>query len=319
MKIKAFILSCALLLTAGCNTTLPISNPPAKESGMIIVTDSAGQSTAVQSSPQTVLALSSSIAEIWLLAGGRLAGVTSDAIGERGIDLPDDVIILGTVKDPSLESILALQSDLVLLSQDIGSHMDISETLRQVGIPNYIAKIETIDEYLKTLEDFTQITGDAESFIQNGGRVKMEVKSLLSQLGEEERERNVTALFLRAYSTGVKAKAREHTVCTILEDIGVENIAARDGFPLEELSLEAILEADPDYIFVVPMGDEAAANASLEASLLSNPAFASLTAMQNGNFIMLPKDLYHYKPNNRWGEAYENIIRIVYPQVFAEN
>lgn len=109
-----------------------------------------------------------------------------------------------------------------------------------------MAKVETLEEYLKTLEDFTQITKDAESFERSGERIKLEVESLLGRLNEEKQEQRVTALFLRAYSTGVKVKAREHTVCTILEDIGVENIAARDGFPLEELSMEAILEADPD-------------------------------------------------------------------------
>lgn len=115
MRIKAFILSCALLLTAGCNNALPAFDQAAEGSGVIIVTDSIRQTVEVQPAPQTVLALSSSIAEIWLLAGGQLAGVTSDATGERELGLPDNIAILGTVKDPSMESILALTPDLVLL------------------------------------------------------------------------------------------------------------------------------------------------------------------------------------------------------------
>lgn len=266
--------------------------------------------------PQTVLALSSSIGEMWLLAGGELAGVTSDAVGERPLDLPEDIAILGSIKDPSLETIFSLQPDLVLLSPDISSHVSIADTLQDAGISAYMAKVETLDEYLATLEYFSKLTGDSDSYEKNGENVKAEVEVLLAQLDQMDRNSQKTALFLRAYSTGVKAKAREHTVCTILEDIGIENIAAKEGFPLEDLSMEAIVEADPDYILVVAMGDEESARAAMESSLLSNPAFKNLSAVQNDRLIFLSKDLYHYKPNHRWGEAYETLLEIFYPQTF---
>ena len=52
---------------------------------------------------------------------------------------------------------------------------------------------------------------------------------------------------------------------------------------LEELSLEAILAADPDYIFVVLQGsDSTDAQETLEKALLSNPAWGSLKAVQEG-------------------------------------
>lgn len=52
--------------------------------------------------------------------------------------------------------------------------------------------------------------------------------------------------------------------------------------------------------------------ASLDELLLSNPAWASLTAVQEGHFHLLPKDLFHLKPNARWGESYEILADYLY-------
>ena len=51
--------------------------------------------------------------------------------------------------------------------------------------------------------------------------------------------------------------------------------------------MENIIEADPDYIFVIPMGnDDAAAEKNLKENVESNPAWSSLTAVQNNHYIL---------------------------------
>ena len=59
--------------------------------------------------------------------------------------------------------------------------------------------------------------------------------------------------------------------------------------------------------------DASAAQASLEAALLSNPAWGTLRAVREGRFYTLDHKLYNLKPNARWGEAYENLADILYP------
>ena len=54
-----------------------------------------------------------SFAEAWLLAGGELVGVTQDALEERDLGLPEDIAVVGTVKEPNAEEIIALEPDLV--------------------------------------------------------------------------------------------------------------------------------------------------------------------------------------------------------------
>ena len=52
---------------------------------------------------------------------------------------------------------------------------------------------------------------------------------------------------------------------------------------------------------------------TLEKTLLTNPAWQSLRAVQEGNFHTLEHSLYNLKPNARWGEAYEKLADILYP------
>ena len=83
-----------------------------------------------------------------------------------------------------------------------------------------------------------------------------------------------------------------------------------------QFTIEEIIEEDPEYIFVTTMGNEEKALKALEDDIGSNPAWNSLYAVKNNKFIVLPKDLFHYKPNARWAESYEYLARILYPEVF---
>jgi iron complex transport system substrate-binding protein len=67
--------------------------------------------------PQRVVSLVGSYAETWILAGGDLVGVTNDVISERKMDLHDETKIVGTIKDPNLEEIIALSPDFVYFLQ----------------------------------------------------------------------------------------------------------------------------------------------------------------------------------------------------------
>ena len=86
------------------------------------------------------------------------------------------------------------------------------------------------------------------------------------------------------------------------------------------MSLEAIIAADPDYIFLTIMGTSDEKALSYMASHFeSNPAWNGLTAVKEGRYMLLPKDLFHYKPNARWGESYAYLADILYPELNDEN
>ena len=93
----------------------------------------------------------------------------------------------------------------------------------------------------------------------------------------------------------------------MLTELGCENIADASSQLSESLNMEYILTEDPDAIFFSLMGDADAALANVN-DLLSQPAWQQLRAVREGNVHILPKELFHFKPNARWAEAYAYLI-----------
>ena len=118
-------------------------------------------------------------------------------------------------------------------------------------------------------------------------------------------------LILRTSSSKVKALDSSFMVGGMLEEFGCINIADSENGILSDLSIEAIVAEDPDYIFVTCMGDLEEGQAQLEASLTSNPIWNTLQAVQNGRVFFLDKELFHNKPNARWGESYEILAELL--------
>ena len=269
--------------------------------------DSRGAEIAVQA-PQRVVCLYGSYAEAWTLAGGTLCGVTDDAVSERGMTC--DAQIIGTTKSPNLELILALDPDLVILSGDIAAQVSAAQTLEAAGVPCAAFRVDTVQEYAQMMDVFTQLTGRRDLYDAQIPPMLAQIDAIITGAKAHEAP---TVLLLRAYSTGVKAKGADNLAGVMLEDLSCDNLAERVPSMLEELTLESIVAADPDCIFISIMGsDEDAALAALDASWGQSPAWQALRAVSAGRVYVLPKDLFHYKPNARWGESYAYLSNLLF-------
>ena len=260
--------------------------------------------------PKRVAALLGSYAETWLLAGGEVAAVTQDAYDERGLELPEDTVNLGTNQQPDLEALLAAEPDLVLLTPDLDGQMGLKDSLAAAGIPAAWFKVETFDDYLNMLKICTDLTGRSDLYQKNGLDIQSGIDAAIASVPEGE---DPTVLLLRAYSSGVRAKNSDNIAGAMLKDLGAVNIADSNSGLLEDLQMESILAADPEFIFVTTMGaSQEAALKSLDELLHSDPAWQTLTAVKEGRVEVLPKDLFHYKPNARWGESYQMLAELMY-------
>lgn len=300
-KLIIFIITAALLLT-GCAKT-------DGGSAVYTFTDSQDRTVEVKSFEKTAV-LSGSLAEVWQLAGGELFGITNDAYDGHTLDIPEDVKNYGDVKNPSVEGLIADGVDFVILSGTIANQVKLEETLNSSGITAAYFDVENFEDYLSMLKICTDITGRSDLYAENGEAVRERVEQSVERAKDKEHPK---VLLLRSYSTGIKAKGSDNMTGQMLADLGCENIADSESSLLEELSLEAIVRADPDFVFITTMGgDTEAAIAQYEETLGSNPAWQELTAVKDGRVHVLPKDMFHYKPNNRWGEAYEYLEEILY-------
>ena len=320
MRRLFIVLAAAMILLSACapgggeaSTSAPTTSSAGAEQsaqGTCTFTDSLGNTVELEQPPKRVAALLGSYAETWLLAGGEVVAVTQDAYDERGLELPEDTVNLGANQQPDLEALFAAEPDLVLLTPDLDGQMGLRDSLEAAGIPAAWFKVETFDDYLNMLKICTVLTGRSDLYQKNGLDIQSEIDAAIASVPEGEAP---TVLLLRAYSSGVRAKNSDNIAGAILKDLGAANIADSDSGLLEDLQMESILAADPEFIFVTTMGaSQEAALESLDELLHSDPAWQTLTAVKEDRVEVLPKDLFHYKPNARWGESYQMLAELMY-------
>lgn len=298
----------AILLVA-CTKTEAQGQAQELSASAITFTDSLGREVTVDN-PQKVAVLMGSYVDVWQLAGGTASAVTQDAYSERDLNLPADTIHVGDLKAPNVEKMIESSIDFAILSAKTQEHVDLMATLEKVGIPSAYFTVDYFDEYLNMLKICTDITGNKDLYAQNGTDIQQQIADAIAL---SEGWDSPSILFVRAFSSGARSKGSDNMTGAMLKDLGATNIADIDGAILENLSIENIIKDDPEYIFVVTMGASSEkAIKKLNENLTSNPAWAELQAVKNGNYIILPKDLFHYKPNARWGESYEMLAKILY-------
>mgnify|MGYP000906023612 CR=1 FL=1 len=295
----------AIAMLAGCSSEKPGN---AREAGGVEFTDALEHEIAV-SGYDKVIAATSSFAQVWQLAGGKLIGATTDAF-EDGLITTGEATDVGGAHNPSLEQMIALSPDLVILSADLPGHVKLYEQLNAAGITAAYFSVEVFEDYLSMLKICTDITGRADLYKQNGESIRERIDEIITRTKDKPSPK---VLLLRASSGKVEARNSETMAGKMLRDMGCVNIADSETGLLENLSMEVIIKEDPDYIFVTIMGDsEEKAQEALRGALLQNPAWAGLTAVKNNRYITLPKDLFHQKPNNRWAESYELLWKTLY-------
>ncbi len=276
-------------------------------------TDALGQEITVNN-PQRVVSLMGSFSEIWVLAGGAdtLVGTSFDTVDNRDLGLPEDIANVGTYQDPNIEEILALNPDLVLLSSETtrtDSHVALKDALSSAGITAAYFSVTHFEDYLNMLKICTDITGDSEAYQTNGIAVQEEIEQIIA---DNKLETAPDVLLMITFSGGIRAQSSDTMTGKMLADLGCHNILDDNPSMLQDFSVENIIETDPDYIFVIPMGnDDALAQKNLKENVESNPAWSSLTAVANDHYILLPKDKFLYKPNANWAESYAWLVDVL--------
>ena len=305
-KILIFVL-CILLLT-GCAVPEPAGEG-------YTFTDDTGAEITVPEKPEKTAVLLSSLADLWITAGGTVDITVGESVERGFVDASVILVDDGAGKTVNLEALIAAQPDFVLYSADLAGQLECADALRAAGIPAAGFAVETFDDYLRVLKICTDILDAPERYAQYGTALQSEIDAMTAIARAQENQPDI--LFVRVGSSAryTKAKTAEnHFVCGMLKDLGTFNIAEKAPVLLDGLSTEEILLSDPDFILFTTMGDESAGAAYMD-SLISDPVWQTLTAVKTGNVHQLPKELFQYKPNARWGEAYAYLIELLYGDI----
>lgn len=307
---KRVISLCLLLalLLCGCSA-------PAEENGAegYTFTDDLDRTVTVTST-ERVAALLGSYADIWLLAGGTVCAAADDAWDDFDLPLSEDTVNLGGTKDLSLEALLASAPTFVLASTNTPQHLEWESALQGAGITVAYFDVSSFDDYLRMLKTCTELTGNEESYARYGESVAAVVEEVTSHSRAAMAEDAATVLVLRASASSIRAKNSEGNVLgELLCDMGCINIADSDSNLLENLSVESIYLQDPDHIFIVQVGDDAAGmKENINRFFAENPLWLELDAVKNDKVHYMDKRLFNLKPNAYWGESYIQLEEILF-------
>lgn len=280
----------------------------AEKSKAYTFTDDLGRKVTVKSHKR-VVACMGSFADAWQLAGGTLVGASDDAFGHYAVD-SSKVSGVGRSTSLNLESIIALKPDFVIMTGiSDGKHAtgvsqaDAESALKEAGIPVAFFKVTTFADYKRMMGTFCAITGRDDLYKKNVTKVGEKIKSAVSRYSVASKSPSV--LVVSAFSKGLVVQNSSGMAGAIVKDLGAVNVADEHPSLLSDFSLEAAVEANPDYVLVLAASDDTAtAQEYYDQVAGSNSAWQGMDAVKEGRVTMLDAAHFLYKPNADWAESY---------------
>ena len=211
--------------------------------------DDRGVTVRLAASPRRIVSLAPSLTEIVFLVGreGSLAGVT------RYCNFPPAAATLpniGGVSDPDVERIVALSPDLVLCTTD-GNPREKVRALEEMGIPCFAVAPQNLDAVFTAIERVGALLGAADRGIAEAAALRRRAQRVRAATrGTDAASPNV----LFVVSTAPVIAAGSGTFMDELVRLaGGRNVAARIAGRYPRLSVEDLVAARPDVVFVAGM------------------------------------------------------------------
>lgn len=287
-----------------------------QSSEYLTVKDSMGRTVTLLRKPERIVLLSTSFVDLLYNVEGKAVGRPSsktDSIPSSAVNVAE----VGFVYNVNLEKVTALQPDLVIGVQ--GMHEKFVPVLESSHIPIIILRYKTLEDTIQTIRLMGSIAGTQIKADQIVEGMQARIQNIVDKL---QPDKKIKIAILHATAKSVTVELDTTIAGSIAKKIGLVNIAAgsvpinadNDAVPY---SMEKLVEADPDIMFVVTMGDKADIEKRMKADVESNPAWESLRAVQQQKVHFLPSELFLLNPGLKMPEAVEYMAKIAYPEVYG--
>ena len=241
-------------------------------------------------SPQRIISLSPATTEILfaLGAGEQVVGVTSFCDHPAAAK---EKTKIGGMSNPSLEAIISLRPDIVVLTTD-GNPQEIDARLRALGIRTYVWTERTLAE----LSPGIRRLGAALAMPAQGERLAGEIDRALRTHGSEGREQGrgagrKKALYI-VWPEPMLVAGPGSAIADALDLLGIENIAARAQTSYPRYSIEEVIRAAPEVLFI-------GKGSGMDMRSVSDGVLkklASVPAVKNGKVCYVGDGLYRLAP-----------------------
>ncbi|MEG0847569.1 MAG: ABC transporter substrate-binding protein [Niameybacter sp.] len=314
--LQALIIASCMSIV-GCSSPQPtpekvlISEEAAPESSEVAkdvaypvsIVDSTGTTITLNEEPQKIVSLAPSTTEIL----GAL-GISDKVVGRtKYCNYPEtiqDATDVGGTSNPNVETIVALQPDLVVASTHVSD--EVIAKLREINIPvAFLNEQENFEGTYSAIENIGLLVGCTEEakIVVEGMRTQIEetIKKV-NALNKEEKPRVYYAVW---YGDSDSTAGGDTFIGEMIRLAGGENIAQDvEGW---SISKEKIVEGNPEMI-IVPAGN------GIKEGMETTDFYKDLTAVQEGHIYEINQDMIS-RQGPRLAEAFVALAKIINPEM----
>jgi iron complex transport system substrate-binding protein len=268
----------------------------------VTVKDDAGRQVTFARAPQRIVSIAPSNTEILFALGLGDRVVAVDQFSNYPPEAKQKAQ-LGSYIKPNLEALVAATPDLVLASE-VHTKVVLPE-LEARKLVTVVVDPKNVDEVFDRILLVGKVTGQNAQAEKLVGDLKERAASATAKVRDAPKTRVFFELSPELYTAGPGTFVHD-----LIERAGGQNIAADAGQPWPQLSLEAIVQRDPE---VVLLADEVAGE-NLE-KVRSRPAWDKVSAVKNGRVVVIDPDLAN-RPGPRVVDGLEAIAKALHPDRF---
>ena len=276
-----------MLLLGGCGTKEAL--PGAR--------DDFDQPIPAITSAQRIVSLGPSSTEILhaLGVGERLVGRSR---WDRWPDAVTTVPEAGDAIRPSIERILALRPDLVILYAAIDNR-SAADALARSGIPVVSLRIDRIEQYLRAVALLGTLAGAPQRADSIVGGLRAELDAVRRRTAGASRP----SVFIPAWEQPLMTLGSGSFLSELLEIAGATNVYGERTEPSLTVSMEDVVRRDPDVVLTGPVS---------AARIRQDPAWRVLRAVREGRIVVYDTTLVS-QPSTRLGQAARALAALLHP------
>jgi iron complex transport system substrate-binding protein len=243
----------------------------------------------IPAEPERVVVLDTGELDSALALGVVPVGAVTTDVSEEFLSyLAEDaegIEVVGTIAEPNLEEIAALEPDLIL--SNTVRHEDLYDQLSQIAPTVFAADLgDTWKENFLLAAEALGKEDEAEAKLAD---YEKEAAELGQSLGDAA---GTTITPLRFVQGTIRAYQSKSFIGTVLADIGLDQVELPTGevATFAELSAEELTNADADVILYSSYGS---AEESGEAAAVAGPLWSRLGAVQSGRAYSVEDDVFY--------------------------
>lgn len=245
----------------------------------IVVRDDTGQEVRLKEPARRIVSLAPHVTESLYAAGAGdrlVATVDYSDYPEAARRLPR----VGGYSRIDLEAVTALRPDLIITWQS-GNPPAQVDKLRALGLPVFVTQPNQMEDVASLLERFGRLTG-SEAAAQSAAR---HFSSRLASLRQANAGKPTVRVFYQVWKNPLTTVGGPQIISSAIRLCGGENVFGNLQQMAPTVSLEAVLQADPEVIVATGMGDAA------PEWLDDWKKWSRLTAVKRGNLFHINPDI----------------------------